>query len=162
MRTRLAAALAVTALALPAGAAPHSTTLLTAGTTWNDAPIHYQCPTRPQVSAVKVEIPPGEATPWHAHPVGNYAYVISGTLDLELADGTRRTFRAGEAFAEVVGTIHRGKAVGAEPVALVVWYMGEEEKPVTVAAPEQPAQRADEKPARKAAEKTTVKPARAE
>jgi quercetin dioxygenase-like cupin family protein len=138
MRSRLALTLALAALAGPAAAAPRSTTLLSTGTTWNDAPIHYQCPARPQVTAVKVEIPAGEATAWHTHPVDNYAYVISGTLELELADGTRHTFKAGDAFAEVVGTVHRGKAVGAEPVVLVVWYMGEADKPFTVAAPEKP------------------------
>ncbi len=142
MRTRLAAALALAALAAfgpPAAAAPHSTTLLATRTTWNAAPLPAQCPAKPEATAVKVEIPAGEATAWHSHPVGNYAYVLSGTLDLELADGTHHTFRAGDAFAEVVGTIHRGRAAGAEPVVLVVWYMGEADKPFTVAAPEKPA-----------------------
>ena len=80
-----------------------------------------------------MEIPAGEATAWHGHPVGNYAYVISGTLELELKDGTRHTFKAGDAFAEVVDTVHRGHAVGKKPVVLVVWYTGEEGKPFTVA-----------------------------
>lgn len=138
MRSRLLLALALTALAAPAAAAPRSTTLVSTATTWNAAPIRYQCPTRPQVTAVKVEIPAGEATAWHTHPVGNYAYVISGTLALELADGTHHAFKPGDAFAEVVGTVHRGKAVGTEPVVLVVWYMGEAEKPFTEAAPDEP------------------------
>src|SRR5512142_612715 len=130
---RLAVALAVCALATLAAAAPHSTTLLSTGTTWNQAPIHYACPARPQVTAVKVEIPAGEATPWHTHPVGNYAYVLSGTLQLELRDGTTHAFQAGDAFAEVVDTPHRGKAVGAAPVVLVVWYTGEADKAFTQA-----------------------------
>jgi quercetin dioxygenase-like cupin family protein len=134
MPARHILAFALATLAAPAWAAPKSTTLLTTETTWNAAPIHYQCPARAQVTAVKVEIPAGEATAWHTHPVGNYAYVLSGTLELELKDGTRHTFKAGEAFAEVVDTIHRGKAVGTEPVVLVVWYTGEAEKPFTVGA----------------------------
>jgi quercetin dioxygenase-like cupin family protein len=134
MIPRLAAALSLTLLAVPTLAAPRSTALLDTGTTWNAAPIHYQCPVRPQVTAMKVEIPAGEATPWHTHPVGNYAYVISGTLQLELADGTTHIFQAGEAFAEVVNTVHRGRAVGSEPVQLVVFYTGEQGKPVSAAA----------------------------
>ncbi len=131
MLARLAVAAALVVSSAAASASPKSTTLLSTDTTWNAAPIHYQCPTRPQVTAVKVEIPAGEATAWHTHPVGNYAYVISGTLELELKDGTHHTFKAGDAFAEVVNTIHRGKAVGSEPVVLVVWYTGEAEKPFT-------------------------------
>lgn len=134
MLARPVLAFALAALAAPGWAAPKSTTLLSTETTWNAAPIHYQCPAKAQVTAVKVEIPAGEATAWHSHPVGNYAYVISGTLELELKDGTRHTFKAGEAFAEVVNTVHRGKAVGSEPVMLVVWYTGEADKPFTVGA----------------------------
>jgi len=148
MNVRLALAAALAVLASPALAAPHSTTLLSTERTWNEAPVHYPCSARPQVTAVKVEIPAGEATPWHSHPVGNYAYVISGTLELELRDGTTHTFKAGDAFAEVVDTAHRGKAVGAEPVVLVVWYTGEAEKPFTVAEAPPGPDAARERPAK--------------
>lgn len=131
MYARFAVALACATLAAPASAAPRSTTLLSTETTWNAAPIHYQCDVRPKVTAVKVEIPAGEATAWHSHPVGNYAYVLAGTLELELKDGTRHRFAAGEAFAEVVDTVHRGRAVGPEPVVLVVWYTGAADRPFT-------------------------------
>ncbi len=137
-RLSIALALALAALAAPAAAAPKSTTLLSTETTWNAAPIHYQCAGKPQVTAVKVEIPAGEATAWHTHPVGNYAYVISGTLQLELKDGTTHVFKPGEAFAEVVDTVHRGKAMGTEPVVLVVWYTGEADKPFTQGAAPEP------------------------
>jgi quercetin dioxygenase-like cupin family protein len=134
MLARSITALVLAALAAPAAAAPKSTTLLSTETTWNAAPIHYQCTGKPQVTAVKVEIPAGEATAWHTHPVGNYAYVVSGTLQLELKDGTTHVFKPGDAFAEVVDTVHRGKAVGKEPVVLVVWYTGEADRPFTQGA----------------------------
>lgn len=134
MLARVAVAVALSTLAAAASAAPKSTTLLSTETTWNAAPLTYQCPTKPQVTAVKVEIPAGESTAWHTHPVGNYAYVMSGTLQLELKDGATHVFKAGDAFAEVVNTVHRGTAMGSEPVVLVVWYTGETGKAFTQGA----------------------------
>ena len=43
-----------------------------------------------------------------------------------------RTFREGEALIEVVNTIHTGRALGTQPVELVVFYAGVEGSPTTV------------------------------
>ncbi len=135
MSLRVAAALALLAVGALAAArgGPHQTELLATTTTWDGKPITYPHTGQPKVTAMKVEIPAGEATAWHQHPVGNYAHVLSGKLRLELRDGTTRVFEAGQAFAEVVNTSHRGVALGSEPVVLVVWYTGVAEAPITIA-----------------------------
>lgn len=109
-----------------------ATTLLKTPATWNGAPIVYPRAGQPEVQTLRVEIAAGGATSWHQHPVNNIAYVLEGSLRLELEDGTTRIFKAGEAFAEVVNTWHRGVNVGSTPVKLLVVYMGEIGKPLSI------------------------------
>ena len=79
-----------------------------------------------------VELAPGATTGWHQHLVNNIAYLLQGTLRLELEDGRTREFKAGEAFAEVVKTWHRGTNIGKDPVKILVVYVGEAGVPLAI------------------------------
>ncbi len=116
---------ALVAQAPKAPPAVTSTTLLKTTTTWNGAPIIYSKSGSPEIQSVVVEIPAGAATAWHLHPVNNIAYVLEGNLRLELDNGTTKVFHAGESFAEVVNTWHRGTNLGEGPVRILVIYLGE-------------------------------------
>jgi len=87
---------------------------------------------KPEVTALLVELRPGNETGWHVHPVPVYAYVLSGVLTAEMGNGERRDYKEGEAIFEAVNTPHNGKNLGKIPVELMVFYTGEEGKPVTV------------------------------
>lgn len=84
---------------------------------------------RPEVTAMTVEIPPGAETGWHLHTVPVYAYVLAGSLVVDLADGTSLAFKAGQAIVEVQNLAHNGVNWGSEPVKLAVFYTGEEGRP---------------------------------
>ncbi len=86
----------------------------------------------PEVTALLVEIPPGGETGWHFHPVPVYAYVLSGVLIVEMEGVGKREYKENEVIFEAVGTPHNGKNTGKIPVKLVVFYTGEEGKPVTL------------------------------
>ncbi len=86
----------------------------------------------PEVTALIVEIPPGGETGWHLHPAAVYAYVLSGSLTIEMESGKRYSFKEGDAIIEVVNTPHNGINTGQVPVKLVVFYTGEQGKPTTV------------------------------
>lgn len=88
--------------------------------------IVYPKTDKAEVTAMTVEIAPGAETGWHKHPVPVYGYVISGNLSVELKDGQRISYEAGEAIIEVVNTMHNGKNNGTEPVQLAVFYLGAE------------------------------------
>jgi len=60
--------------------------LLRTSKTSSGAPITYPSTTNPQVTALRVTIPPGASTGWHEHPSPCYAYILSGVLTLELRD----------------------------------------------------------------------------
>lgn len=108
------------------------TKLLSTSTTARGAPIEYPQTSRPEVTALKVELAPGKQTGWHTHPYPTYGYIVSGELTVQVQGGKRVHYAAGDAFAEVVGTPHNGINTCDEPVRLVVFFTGEAGKPYTV------------------------------
>jgi quercetin dioxygenase-like cupin family protein len=117
-------------------ASTHVQTRLEAATTSADQPIAY--PTgAPRVTMLEVVIDAGSETGWHQHPVHGFGYVLSGTLEVQTEHGATHRFQAGQAFAEVVNLPHNGRAVGTEPVRLVVVFTGVQGQPITtkLAAP---------------------------
>ncbi len=124
--------LAFVALLLATAGAVQSaetTPLLEAGTSWNGGAIHYPDGV-PQVTAVKIRLKQGEATPIHCHPVPLFAYILKGRLRVTTGLGQSRVFKRGEALVEVMDTWHQGKAVKG-PVELVAFYAGVEGAAVT-------------------------------
>jgi quercetin dioxygenase-like cupin family protein len=100
--------------------------------TGNGQKITYPQTDKAEVTAMTVELAPGAETGWHKHPMPVYAYVVSGSLTVELEDGSRSSFSAGEAIIEVVNTMHNGRGKGAEPVKLAVFYLGAEGVPTVI------------------------------
>lgn len=92
--------------------------------TGNGQKIVYPRTEQAEVTAMSVELAPGAETGWHQHPVPVYAYVLSGHLSVELANGPTLEFAPGEVVIEVVDTLHNGKNRGNEPVKLAVFYLG--------------------------------------
>ncbi len=94
--------------------------------------MEYPKTENPEVTALLVEIPPDGETGWHFHPVPVYAYVLSGGLRVEMEGGQVRDYKEGDAIFEVLNTPHNGKNLGEVPAKLIVFYTGEEGKPVTI------------------------------
>ena len=108
--------------------------LLKSMTTTIGQPIEYSKIKKPEVTALKVEIPPGKETGWHKHPFPGYGYVLRGILTLETEGNKQFRFEPGSAFIEVVNTLHNGKNLGNEPVTIIVFFTGEAGKPYTIRA----------------------------
>jgi quercetin dioxygenase-like cupin family protein len=99
---------------------------------WDGAPYTSYPTGQPQVTVLKITIPPNTALHWHRHPVISVAYVLSGHLTVEKRDtGERRILQAGQALAETVETTHRGFTTD-EPVELIVFYAGQSGLPLTI------------------------------
>ncbi len=94
--------------------------------------IGYPKTDKPEVTALLVEIKPGSETGWHLHPVPVYAYVLSGGLTAEMESGETHYYKEGEAIFEAVDTPHNGKNLEKIPLKLIVFYTGEEGKPITI------------------------------
>ena len=87
---------------------------------------------QPQITVLKITIPPNTTLHWHRHPMISVGYVLSGHLTLEKKDtGERKVVNPGEALAETVQTTHRGFTTN-EPVELIVFYAGRVDLPVSI------------------------------
>lgn len=104
-----------------------------ASESWNGAPLPAYPAEAPRISILRGTILPGARLPEHRHGVINAGLVLRGALTVVAADGTERTFRAGEGIVEMVGKVHHGENRGAEPVELVMFYAGAEGLPLSEA-----------------------------
>ncbi|MFT3742282.1 MAG: cupin domain-containing protein [Gammaproteobacteria bacterium] len=78
---------------------------------------------QPEITVLKIKIPPHTILPWHTHPMPNAAYIVSGTLEVEDKNGLRKTLHPGDVLAEMVNTAHRGITHN-QAVEIIVFYAG--------------------------------------
>src|SRR5690606_856145 len=110
-----------------------SQTLLKADGSWDGTPYAGYPAGRPEITVVRLSIPPHTVLPWHSHSMPNAAYVVSGSIQVEKqSDGKRRTLTTGEVLAEMVDSPHRGMT-GDEPAVLMVFYAGVPNMPLSTA-----------------------------
>ena len=79
----------------------------------------------PYLDAQKVgflRLPVGFDADWHPAPSKRFVVLLSGTMELEVGDGQRRTFAAGSIVlvTDVAGRGHRTINIGTED-ALAIW-----------------------------------------
>jgi quercetin dioxygenase-like cupin family protein len=101
-------------------------------------PLAYPSTPEPIVSSDVVTIPPGGVTEWMTHPVPAYLYVLEGTLTVELVDGTRHKFDAGQSFLQCHTTWHRGRNEGTTPTRFLAVFIGAKGVPEIVHPPSGP------------------------
>ena len=106
-------------------------TLLKTEASWDGTPYERYPDGAPELTVLKITIPPRTALAWHRHPMPNAAYVVSGELLVEKRDGGQ-TIRlvAGDVLPEMVEGVHRG-VTGDVPVVLIVFYAGARGLPVS-------------------------------
>jgi len=78
----------------------------------------------PEVTMLKITIPPGKSTGWHKHNIPVFAYVVKGTLTVELEDHRLMKFKEESTFAEMRDTFHNGKNMEDTDLVLIAIYMG--------------------------------------
>ena len=127
--------IAHSASAIDNSAAVKVTPLLKTTQSWDGKPIVYP-QGQAEITALIVEIAAGARTGWHEHPVPSFAYVLEGTLEVTRASGEIKLMQAGEVLAEVVDTLHNGRAMDGKSVKLLVLYTGVADKKLAVAHPE--------------------------
>lgn len=98
-------------------------TLLKSSESWDGTPYQSYPLGPPELTVLKITIPPHTALPWHTHPMPNAAYVVTGELVVETATGGKKVLKPGQTLPEMVGTVHRGIS-GDDAVTLIVFYAG--------------------------------------
>jgi quercetin dioxygenase-like cupin family protein len=107
-------------------------TVLKTDTTSIGQKIVYPTFASDEVSIVKVTLPPGKSTGWHKHFFPVFAYVMKGTLTVEVENKKTLQFPVNSSFSEVINTLHNGVNKGNEDVVLIAFFMGEKDKPLSV------------------------------
>ena len=86
-----------------------------------------------EVLQARVDFAPGSSFPRHKHPGEEIIYVITGSLEYEVADKWV-TVKAGEVLFVPDGVVHAARNTGKEPAAELATYVLEKGKPLTVFA----------------------------
>jgi quercetin dioxygenase-like cupin family protein len=89
-----------------------------------------------EVRITLLDLMPGHASPPHRHPGHHvFGYIVDGTYEWKIDDGTVKTFKPGEAFYEPPGVLHavsrNASATGRAKV--VVFIVADAKQPSTVA-----------------------------
>jgi quercetin dioxygenase-like cupin family protein len=102
------------------------------GKSWDNKPLPRYEKGKPEITILRIKIPPGETLPMHKHPVINAGVLISGELTVITNDNKVLRLKAGDAIVEVVNKKHYGKNEGKETAEIIVFYAGTPKKPITV------------------------------
>ena len=78
-----------------------TTELLRTSRSWDGVALPDYPQGRPEIVAVKYEIPAGQKLAWHHHPVMNHGILVQGELTIVSQDGTEKTLHDGEAVVEM-------------------------------------------------------------
>ncbi len=101
-------------------------------TTWNGDTLPAYPEGQPEITLLKITIPPQTRLPLHKHPVINCGYLLEGVLHVTADDGSVLEMEEGDSIVELVDQWHYGKNPGEEPAVILVFYAGVVDKPITV------------------------------
>ncbi|MCS4302103.1 MULTISPECIES: cupin domain-containing protein [unclassified Chryseobacterium] len=108
-----------------------SVTLLKTTKSWEGTTYPSYPSGQPEISVLKISVPPHKALDWHKHPVINAAYIEKGEIQIEKKeDGKTKWVRQGEVLPEMVNIAHRGKT-GDKGATLIVFYSGSPDLPIS-------------------------------
>jgi len=109
-----------------------SETLARSSSSWNGAALPAYPQGEPEITILRITIPPKTALPWHRHPFINAGVLLSGELTVETEDNKMHQLRAGDALIELVDTWHHGINTGDIPAEIIVFYAGVKGLPVSL------------------------------
>lgn len=107
-------------------------TLVRGSDSWDGTPLPAYPDGQPQLTILRIQIPPGTTLPMHKHPVINAGVLLSGVLTVVTEQDETLQLKAGDPIIEVVNKWHYGRNDGTETAEIIVFYVGTAESPLTV------------------------------
>ena len=86
----------------------------------------------PEVTILRIKIPPGVQLPLHKHSVINAGVLLKGELTVVTEDNRTLHLKTGESIVEVVNKWHYGKNEGNETAEIIVFYAGALDTPISI------------------------------
>ncbi len=99
---------------------------------WNGDNLPRYSKGKPEITILRISIPPHTDLAWHEHPEINAGVMISGELTVITDKEDTLHLQAGDPIVEVVNTWHFGKNESDEAVDIIVFYAGIKGKAVTI------------------------------
>lgn len=107
-------------------------TLAKSSSSWEQSALPEYPRGQPEITVLRITIPPHAELPMHQHPVINAGALIKGQLTVETGSGKKLQLKTGDALIEVVDQWHRGVNDGDEPAEIVVFYAGIAGEAITI------------------------------
>lgn len=99
---------------------------------WDGQDLPDYTPGKPEITILRITIPPGSQLPVHKHTVINAGVLLDGGLTVISEDGKVWRLKAGESIVELVNTWHYGRNEGDTPAEIIMVYVGKAGLPITV------------------------------
>jgi quercetin dioxygenase-like cupin family protein len=112
-------------------------------TSWDGTALPKYAAGKPEITILKITIPPKTTLPMHKHPVINAGVLLQGKLTVVTDQKKTLHLKAGDAIVELVDTWHYGKNEGNEPAVIIVFYAGVQGVPTTIEKKGEPASKRD-------------------
>ena len=114
------------------GGGVEAVTLVKSTQSWDGSLLPAYGEGQPEVTILKITIPPKTKLPVHEHGEINAGVMIKGELKVVTEANETLILKAGDPIVEVVNKWHYGVNEGDEPVEIIVFYAGVEGKAITV------------------------------
>jgi quercetin dioxygenase-like cupin family protein len=99
---------------------------------WDGSPLPYYSKGTPEITILRIKIPPGVQLSLHKHPIINAGVLLSGELTVVTEDNRTLQLKAGESIVEVVNKWHYGKNESDEAAEIIVFYAGVQDTLITI------------------------------
>jgi quercetin dioxygenase-like cupin family protein len=101
-------------------------------TSWDGTALPNYAKGKPEITILRIKIPPKVQLPLHEHPVINAGVLLKGKLTVVTKDKKTLHLKAGDPIVEVVDKWHYGKNEGNEIAEIIVFYAGVKGSPITI------------------------------
>ena len=99
---------------------------------WNGTDLPNYPQGKPEITILRVQIPPKVQLPLHEHPVINAGVLLKGELTVVTKDKETLHLKAGDSIVEVVNKWHYGINEGDETAEIIIFYAGVQGSPITI------------------------------
>lgn len=114
------------------GAKVSVTKLISSTNCWDGALLPAYPRQQPNITILRVRIPPGARLCMHSHPVIHAGLLLSGQLTVMTTNGATLHLVAGDPIIEVVNTLHYGLNEGKTPTEIIVFCAGTIDEPSSI------------------------------
>ena len=108
------------------------TKLISSTNSWDGALLPAYPRQQPNITILRIRIPPGVRLHTHKHPIINAGVLLSGQLTVVTTKGATLHLVAGDPIIEVVNTMHYGVNEGKTEAEIMVFYAGTLDDPTSI------------------------------